>query len=259
MVLAVGGDPLDHRALDGHRAEHGQQRPHARGVVLKLRWVNSRWKPTVMPSPVSDVGDRAARPGRASAGSRPTPAIPRPRARPAARRRPASARRAPTSRARSGPSRTSARRFAPSARRESIGTRRPPREWEPQRSGRAARSAGRLHDDCPLMNHATRRVKTTRGAGGLRRRRGVGSAERAEPWAARRVATCVPDGRSSPDGKPRLGRHAPPPPRPRALGRGHRRASPRWRWPPAPAAGTTSGTGARPGPTRWTSSPPRWR
>ena len=29
VVLAMGGDPLDHRALDRHRAQHGQQRPHA--------------------------------------------------------------------------------------------------------------------------------------------------------------------------------------------------------------------------------------
>ena len=33
MVLAVGGDPFDHRPLDRHRAEHGEQRPHrARGL-----------------------------------------------------------------------------------------------------------------------------------------------------------------------------------------------------------------------------------
>ena len=33
VVLAVGGGPFDHRPLDGHRAEHGEQRSHrARGL-----------------------------------------------------------------------------------------------------------------------------------------------------------------------------------------------------------------------------------
>ena len=51
VVLAVVGDPLDHRPLDRRRAERGQQRRAARGSVLKLRCVSSRWKPTVMPTP----------------------------------------------------------------------------------------------------------------------------------------------------------------------------------------------------------------
>ena len=52
VVLAVVGDPVEHRALHRHRAEHGE------GVLepvrlWKERCVSSRWKPTVMPKPVS--------------------------------------------------------------------------------------------------------------------------------------------------------------------------------------------------------------
>ena len=53
VVLAVVGDPGDDRALDRRRAEDGEQRRAPAGFVLKLRWVKRRWKPTVMPSPVS--------------------------------------------------------------------------------------------------------------------------------------------------------------------------------------------------------------
>ena len=38
MVLAVGGDPLDHWPFDGHRAEHGQHRSHrARRLEAAVR------------------------------------------------------------------------------------------------------------------------------------------------------------------------------------------------------------------------------
>ena len=51
VVLAVVGDPGDHRPLDRRRAERAEHGPH-RGPVLKLRWVKRRWKPTVIPRPV---------------------------------------------------------------------------------------------------------------------------------------------------------------------------------------------------------------
>ena len=41
VVPAVVGDPLDHRALQRHRAQRGQQ-PRIAALVLKLRWVNRR-------------------------------------------------------------------------------------------------------------------------------------------------------------------------------------------------------------------------
>ena len=42
VVLAVVGDPGDHGALDGHRAEHRRAAPRITGEVLKLRCVSSR-------------------------------------------------------------------------------------------------------------------------------------------------------------------------------------------------------------------------
>ena len=55
VVLAVVGDPGDHRPLDRRRAEDRQQPVQPAASLLKLRWVRWRWKPTVIPSPVSSV------------------------------------------------------------------------------------------------------------------------------------------------------------------------------------------------------------
>ena len=51
VVLAVFGDPGDHRALHGHRAEPAKT--YSVGLwVRKERWVSIRWEPTVIPAAV---------------------------------------------------------------------------------------------------------------------------------------------------------------------------------------------------------------
>ena len=51
VVLAVIGDPGDHRPLDRRGPERREDRRSVE-LVLKLRWVSIRWNPTVIPSPV---------------------------------------------------------------------------------------------------------------------------------------------------------------------------------------------------------------
>ena len=52
VVLTMRGHPVDHRALCGGRPQRREQARSGR-LVLKLRWVRSRWKPTVIPLPMT--------------------------------------------------------------------------------------------------------------------------------------------------------------------------------------------------------------
>ena len=53
VVLAVVGDPVVERALDRHRAGDRERALDVRACAANDRWVNRRWKPTVMPKPVT--------------------------------------------------------------------------------------------------------------------------------------------------------------------------------------------------------------
>ena len=144
MVLAVGGDPLDHRPLDRHRAEHGQQRPHrARGLEAAVG--EQPVEADGDAEPGERVGDRQHEQVVPVQGRRPTPASRRPRARRAARRRPASARPARTSRARSGPSPRRLARWAVASMTQTLSGR-----------GRACRGGAR--QCCHCRASASRRM-----------------------------------------------------------------------------------------------------